>query len=179
MPASKTGDAGFADAVDAAMRLPGGTDGSDLPDGFPLSIAPNHRVVDTSKEPQAIPGAIAYDFTVGRDVFVISRPWKNCQRCQDDMANNVLSLPTTGDHVCPHTRIAEYKALINRILAGECILKSETEIINKDDSLSISVYWLEKKLNHKKLRQMRKEAARQGMGTPPTGDEPDDDPSSI
>lgn len=139
--------------------------GSDLPDGFPLPVAPHHRVVDATKDPTAIEGMVAYDFTCRRDVFLIFRPYDACNRCAHNIAQNVVAIPTTGDYTCPHTRLAEYEAVMNKSLAGEYLHGSENEVVQKDGSILISLKWFEKKVSTRRPKKA-------GPSSPSQQDEP-------
>ena len=160
MPTQKA-EAGFdfATSITKAMTPPEtATQGKDLPDGFPFPNSDVGRVVDTSREPQGIPGTIAYDFTIQRKVFVIYRPWETCDRCTNAIANGIVTLPADeGDYECPHTMFKAYKVIIDKVLAGEFISGGEQEVVQKDGSIVISLRWYEKKLNHKRMRQLAKQ----------------------
>lgn len=127
--------------------------GVDLSDGFPLPVAAHHRVVDATKDPTAIEGLIAYDFTCRRDVFLIFRPYDTCNRCAHNIAQHTVTIPATGDYTCPHTRLAEYEAVMNRSLAGEYLHGSENEVVQKDGSILISLKWFEKKISKRKPKK--------------------------
>jgi len=98
-----------------------------------------------------IPGAVKYDFSIKRRVFLIYRPWERCQRCMDDVANNAVALPSTGDIDCPHNELAAYEDVVNRILDGSYLFGSENEIPNKDGTVSVSLRWYEPKPRAKKV----------------------------
>jgi hypothetical protein len=176
MPAPPGNTEGFASLLTKAQQTPdlASEVGRDLPDGFPLPVATHHRVVDSAKDPAAIEGMIAYDFTCRRGVFVIYRDYSFCNRCANDIAAGVVAIPAIGDYVCPHTMLTEYEAIVNKTLAGEYLFGSENEVIQKDGSIVISMKWFEKKLNvarKKKQQRQRQQAA----GGPPDmqDDEPD------
>lgn len=160
MPAPKH-DVGldFAQSLGSAMTPPETVKGGrDLPDGFPLPPSETGRIIDTNNEPQGINGAIAYDFTVNRRVFIIYRPWESCDRCNQAIANGEVVLPVEeGDYECPHTTIKAYRDVINKVLAGELVSGGEQEIIQKDGSVCVSLRWYDKKINHKRLRQLSKQ----------------------
>ena len=100
-------------------------------------------------EPDKVQGATKYDFAIRRRVFLIYRPWERCQRCLDDVANNAIALPSTGDHECPHNELASYEDVVNRILDGSYVFGSESEIANKDGTVAISLRWYEPKARPK------------------------------
>lgn len=154
MPIPSNADA-FASVLNRATQLPDTEQdaGKDLPDGFPLAAAAHHRVVDTANDPAAIEGMIAYDFTCRRGVFLIFRPWEGCNRCVQDMASNLVTVPATGDYTCPHTSLSSYEAIVNKTLAGEYLWGSENEVNQKDGSIVISLKWFEKKLNPKRKKR--------------------------
>ena len=156
MPAPNTMNEGFAALLGKAQQLPdlASDAGKDLPDGFPMPVAAHHRVVDATNDPAAIEGLIAYDFTCRRDVYLIFRPYDGCNRCASAIAANNVSIPQTGDYTCPHTRLAEYEAVMNRTLAGEFLFGSENEVVQKDGSILISLKWFEKKLSKKKKKRL-------------------------
>jgi hypothetical protein len=155
MPAPTANTEGFAALLGKALQTPelASDVGKDLPDGFPLPVAAHHRVVDTTNDPGAIEGAVAYDFTCRRDVFLIFRPYDGCNRCSHDIAQNVVQIPQTGDYTCPHTRLSEYEAVLNRTLAGEYLFGSENEVVQKDGSILISLKWFEKKISKRKPKK--------------------------
>jgi hypothetical protein len=173
MPAPNK-DAGldFAAALSAAQTPPQPVaDGVDLPDGFPLPIAKTHRVIDSNKDPTGVPGALAYDYHVQRKVFVIYRPYWECNRCRDDMLNNMVSMPKEGDYECPHVHIKGYQEVVDKALAGQIIIGPELERVLKDGTILVSLKWWEQKLNHKRMRQLQREAARERGDEPPSGDD--------
>lgn len=178
MPPNKDAGLDFAAALSAAQSPPQPMpEGMDLPDGFPLPIAKNHRVVDSNKEPLGVPGALAYDYHVERKVFVIFRPYWECGRCRDAMLNNEVAMPKEGDYECPHTHLKGYKEVVDRALAGQIIIGPENEQVLKDGTILVSVKWWESKINHKRLRQLQREAARErGEEPPPPGDDEDVEP---
>lgn len=146
----------FATILSRAQQLPEVAEGNgkDLPtDGFPLPVAPHHRVVDASQDPRGIEGTIAYDFTVFRDVFMIYRPWEGCRRCAEAIGNQLVTIPTDGDYSCPHTDKLRYQGIVNRCLAGELLMGSENEVVQKDGSIVVSMKWFEKKLNPRRARK--------------------------
>jgi hypothetical protein len=170
-------DAGldFAAALSAAQTPPmPATDGVDLVDGFPLPIAKTHKVIDSSKDPIGVPGALVYDYHVQRKVFVIFRPYWECDRCRDAMLNHEIILPTEGDYDCPHTHIKGYKEVVDRALAGQIVIAPEVEQTLKDGTILVSVKWWESKINHKRMRQLQREAAREQGEEPPSGDDEDE-----
>lgn len=63
-------------------------------------------------------GASRGAVVVKYDVFSVFRPWQVCRRCQENFdpekSVDPAALPDEGDIVCPHTRRAEYVALLNR-----------------------------------------------------------------
>ena len=160
MPVQKA-EAGFdfATSISKAMTSPEvTTNGRDLPDGFPLPTSETGRVIDTAQDPQGIAGAIAYDFTIQRRVFVIYRPWEACERCTNAIAQGNVTLPDDeGDYECPHTTLKAYREIINKVLAAEYVSGGEQEVVQKDGSIVISLRWYEKKLNHKRARRLAKE----------------------
>lgn len=149
MPGPNQGNDSFASVLSRAQQLPEVADGQgkDLPDGFPLPVATHHKVVDTAKDPTAIEGMVAYDFTCHRAIYLIYRPWDVCKRCTEALGNGHVALPTDGDYTCPHTDLAKYQVTVNRTLSGEALYGSENEVVQKDGSIVISVKWYEKKLN--------------------------------
>ncbi len=149
------GEDGFAAVLGRAQKLPTVNEdaGKDLPDGFPIPSGLHHRVVDTSNDPTAIEGLIAYDFTVHRGVYMIYRPWESCRRCLEAIGNNMIQPPVDGDMTCTHTQMAAYEAVINRTLSGEFLAGSEQDVIQKDGSIVVSVKWYEKKLNPRRAKK--------------------------
>ncbi len=96
-------------------------------------------------EPGKIAGTTKYDFVIKRRVFLIYRPWESCQRCLDDVANNSVALPSSGDHECPHNELPSYEDVVTKILAGAYLFGSESEIANKDGTVAVSLRWYEPK----------------------------------
>ena len=176
MPSPGSKDAGldFALALEAAQTPPRAqTDGQSVPDGFPLPVAPTHKVVDTAQE--GIDGVMAYDYHVQRKVFVIFRPYWECPRCSDALTNNLVKLPDVGDYDCPHVNVAAYKEIVDLALAGKIIIGPEVEQTLKDGTMLVSLKWWESKVNHKRLRQMRRDEAKAlGEDLPP--DDSDEEP---
>ena len=168
-------DAGldFAAALTAAQTPPAvNTEGRDLVDGYPLPVAATHRVVDSSQDPSSIQGVMAYDYNVYRKVFVIFRPYWECPRCRDELADHIVTLPAVGDYDCPHTNLKAYQESVDQALAGKIIIGPETEQTLKDGTMLVSLKWWVSKINHKRLRQMRREEARsRGEDLPPENDE--------
>lgn len=96
-------------------------------------------------DPDRISGVTKYDFNIRRRVFLVYRPWEKCQRCLDDVANNSVVLPATGDIDCPHNELKAYEEVVNKILDGKYLFGSETEIPNKDGTVAVSLRWYEPK----------------------------------
>lgn len=155
MPGPPANTEGFAALLGKALQTPeiSSGDGQDLPDGFPLPVAQHHRVVDTTKDPRAIEGLIAYDFTCRRGVFLIFRPYDGCNRCAQAIASNQVMIPVVGDYTCPHTLLADYEGILNKTLSGEYLFGSENEVVQKDGSIVISLKWFEKRLNTSKTKK--------------------------
>lgn len=166
----------FATVLGRAMEPPVPTDpvGRDLPDGFPFSPPTTHRVVDTSKDPSGIEGAVAYDYKIQRRVFVIYKPWEHCARCTNDIAQNTVTIPDEGDYECPHINVKVYKEIVDKILAAELIFGSEQEVVQKDGSIVISLRWYEPIKNHKRSRERAREIAK-ANGFPATGQQTESD----
>lgn len=78
-------------------------------------------------------------FDLDHEVFLIYRPWEKCSRCIAALKNESLSLPPDGDHVCPHTRLKEYRQLLKDRSSGVCQIFSTTETTLKDGSVQVSV----------------------------------------
>lgn len=171
-PASSSG-LDFINALSAASTTPNqGGDGKDLPDGFPMPTVQGHRVIDSSKE-EGVEGASAYDYTSHRRVFVIYRPWKDCNRCAQNIVSQKLTLPDDeGDITCAHTQVKEYKDVMDKGLAGQLILGSEQETTQRDGTIVVSVKWYEAKINYKKQRAIKKKLERDAA----TQTSEDDDP---
>lgn len=145
----------FASVMSQSMQPPPlGEGGRDLPDGFPLPQQPHHRVVDSVKEPEGVDGAVAYDFTVRRAVFLIYRSWEECSRCANALATHQAELPEEGDYVCPHVNLGAYKEVVDRALDGKIIIAPEQEHVQKDGSIIISLRWYEPKLDPKKAKRV-------------------------
>jgi hypothetical protein len=150
----------FAAVLGQAQQIPSGTEGAELPDGFPFQARGHHRVI-SEKDGEGISGVAAYDFKVFRRVFLIHRPWESCDRCRDAIANGVVALPDVGDYECPHTALKDYQLIVNQTLEGKLLHGGEQEIVNKDGSVAVSLRWYESTLNKKRLQRMQKEKRRQ------------------
>jgi len=150
MPVKPDAGSDFAAILNAAAQVPSSVEnlGKDLPDGFPLSMGENHRMVET--EGEGIMGMAAFDFKVHRKVFVIYRPPETCARCGNAMALGTVSLPDEGDYECPHVSQTDYEEVVNEMLAGKLIFGSEQEITQKDGSVAVSLRWYEKIPSKKK-----------------------------
>lgn len=137
------GPENFASFIGSAMKPPepptGG--GTELPDGFPAPKLPGVRVVHD--EGEGISGVVAYDYKVHRRVFLIFQPYGQCTRCMSDIGNGVEVLPATGAFTCPHTDLVEYEEIVNDALSGKTIFGGETETVQKDGSVIISLRWYE------------------------------------
>jgi hypothetical protein len=83
--------------------------------------------------------AIPYEYQ--HDVFVVFRPWENCPRCKAQLESGDLALPDEGDHVCPHTRRADYHALWRKIFAGDLKFISRKEETLKNGVTRVSIEW--------------------------------------
>jgi hypothetical protein len=126
-------------AVPQSPILPG----NDLPDGFPAAPPGGQlwREVDTSKDPEAIPGNVQTDVTAKRGYFTTYRPWDQCARCKDQITQGVVSLPEVGDLICEHTNLAAWEDIYKRAAEGKVKVISEQEIIQKDGTVVVSVAW--------------------------------------
>jgi hypothetical protein len=165
---------GFADLLAAAQTSPETLTGKDIPDGFGMG-APvgGTKFVDSTKESAAIPGNTVYDYTIGRRVFVVYRPWTDCSRCAEAIARDGAVLPEVGDLSCPHTNVLEYQTIVNKCLAGEFVMGKETEITQKDGTVCVSLQWLIPVVNKKRLKAMKKRLARENGEAPPADDDDD------
>lgn len=152
----------FAAVIAEAQRLPEAEEhGRDLPDGFPFRANPAHRVVN-ELDPDAIPGVVAYDFKLHRQVFTIYRSWEGCSRCMNAIASQQAVVPQEkGDYTCPHNNKQEYETICNQILEGKLIFGSEQEVVQKDGTIVVSLRWYEKKYDHKKARAAAKRLERE------------------
>ena len=160
-PASSAG-LDFINALSAASQVPNQSgDGKDLPDGFPTASVQGHRIIDSSKE-EGIEGASAFDYASHRKVFVIYRPWTECSRCAQQLANQKITLPDDeGDITCAHTQLREYKEVLDKGLAGQLILGTEQESTQRDGTIVVSLKWFEAKINYKKQRALKKKLERE------------------
>jgi hypothetical protein len=137
------------DFINAAMGLSNApptpvTSGVDLPDGFPAKPPGGQlwREVDTSKDPEAIPGNVETDVVAKRGYFTTYRPWEYCPRCKDDIASQTVALPEAGDLICPHTNIASWEDVYQRAAKGQVRVVAEQELVQKDGTVVVSVAWL-------------------------------------
>lgn len=144
MPLKPEAGLDFASILNAASQTPQSFEnlGKDLPDGFPFTADPSHKVI--TSEDDGIVGATSYDYKIHRKVFTIFRPWEHCARCTAELAAGTADLPKEGDYACPHVTLKEYETVINDILSAKLIFGSEQEITQKDGSVLVSLRWYEK-----------------------------------
>lgn len=83
------------------------------------------------------PAEEPYDFD--HAVYVIWRPWETCFRCRLDLKEAKVTLPDVGDYVCPHTMMAEYKALLAKRTKRLCELASHESTTLKNGVIQVSV----------------------------------------
>jgi len=155
MPPNTTAGSDFASILNAAMQLPGGEKGTDLPDGFPFpDVGAAYRTVATTEE--GVPGTIQWNYKTHRDVFVTFRMWEHCARCGTDLAAGNVELPAVGDYNCPHTQKEAYEATVNRTMASEKgeMFGSEQEYPQKDGTILMSVRWFERIPRPKKITKV-------------------------
>lgn len=78
--------------------------------------------------------------------FVTWRPWESCERCATALDSGHATLPALeGDYECPHTQKAAYLALLNKALAGDCIISTK-EVFHASPPLQaryVCVEWME------------------------------------
>ena len=110
------------------------------------------------------PGAVQLAYRSFSKVFILWRPWQTCTRCQDEISdaeNTDAALPSSGDYTCPHVQVADFKAIRDRILAGEAVREREDFFSLADESRCVHILWLEpdptslRKLN--KMERVRKQ----------------------
>lgn len=168
MPFDSDNAVGFAATVSKGLTPPepGGGGGKDLPDGFPMNTPGTFRLVDTSKEPEKIPGGYEYDFTAHYKGFLVYRHWSTCARCQQAVATGEVLLPADeGDLECPHTQVKAYLEARQAVLDSKALCDPPQQVVLKDGSVVITFQWYTYQENHKKRRQMRKEARANGSVT--------------
>jgi hypothetical protein len=119
-----------------------------------------HRVIDSSKE-EGIDGANAYDYVPYHKVFLIYRPWANCNRCAQNIVSQKIVLPDDeGDITCAHTQVKEYLEIRGKGMAGLLVLGSAQESTQRDGTIVVSLSWFEAKINYKKQRALKKKLER-------------------
>jgi hypothetical protein len=107
------------------------------------------------------------DYTFHHRVFLIWRPWNKCSRCKDALDRGSLQLPETGDHVCPHTHLEEYRRVTQAMLDGGQLRQSIQESTLVDGSIQISLAWLVPKVDRKKVKElMARQASNTSEGSP-------------
>lgn len=146
MPPNKDAGLDFLNAIGGISEGPQGSSrpqGYDLPDGFPIQPPEGQlwRTVDTTNDPEAIPGNVETDVTVKRGYFTTFRPWSDCQRCKSDLAAALIDLPEMGDLICPHTNLSSWEDIYKQAAKGRYKVISEQEIMQRDGSVVVSVAW--------------------------------------
>lgn len=129
--------------------------GGDLPDGFPVQDREGiWKRVDTSKDPEAIPGAVESFLLPKREYFTVYRPWEQCQRCKDDLAQQMVELPEEGDLTCPHTNKRSLDAIYLKAAKGRALINHEEQIVQKDGTVVVSIVWGEMRDDVKKRKKV-------------------------
>jgi len=163
----------FATTMNKALTPPdpGGGEGKDLPDGFPLGPKGSYRLVDTTEDTNKIPGVYEYDYVPHYKGFVVYRPWSACERCKQAIATGAMILPQDdGDIDCPHTQVKDYLAARQLVLEGKAMCDPPEQIVLKDGTVVVTLQWYTYKENHKKRRQAMKasrSAGADGREEPP------------
>ncbi len=118
---------------------------------------PGTRTVSTNdaENPYNVPYT-ALEFTYHHEVFVIYRPWWECERCNTAIATNKVVLPDDSDIVCPHTRRTQYLDIKHKMLNKGYIRQIEREETLKDGTIQISLAWMVPIVNTEKLEDIVK-----------------------
>lgn len=131
----------FVAALNAAFSV--GSPGKPAQYDAPSMIPPPARPPSEEPVVNNLTGLLAWDFRVRRRVFTLFRP--DCFRCAKEAeAAAGTDAPLDPDRECPHNDIKVYEEIINATLSGETVFGSETETVQKDGTVIISVKWYEK-----------------------------------
>jgi hypothetical protein len=120
--------------------------------------------VESPKNPYAVPYQ-AMDYTYHHEVFLIHKPWNQCNQCKDDLNSGILKLPETGTPKCPHTDKDAYIKQVNSFLSKGHIKQTLKEDLLIDGSVVVSLSWLVPHVDPKKLEAMRKNAEDHGSNS--------------
>ncbi len=120
---------------------------------------------DVSKDvmgPNETNGAVQLAYRSFSKVFILWRPWQNCERCRKAIAaatdetveEEGVELPTVGEYTCPHTQETDFKVIRDKILRGDAIRDREDFFHLVDESRCVQILWLEP--DPASLRQLKK-----------------------
>lgn len=91
-------------------------------------------------------------------VFVLWRPWEACTRCTTAFQSDILSLPTDGDYICPHTSNDEYRKTVDSFLKGDALITLRESFTLQDGTRCMHMEWLTiDPVQLKKQKQLERE----------------------
>lgn len=102
-------------------------------------------------------------------VFIIWRDWEECSRCSHDMEgdNPKVVLPDTGDYICPHVNVKEYKETIDRCLKGEGVITVKENFNLQNGNRCVHLEWMEADADAmRKIKRMAEEKKKNQVWPP-------------
>lgn len=123
------------------------------------------------RDPLATSGSFgnAHPLIFHTQTFTIFRPWQACSACRHMLeAEEIVLPPDGGDYSCPHIQVADYEALLNKVLAGKYLLFGRETYTHMDTATQyIRVEWAEKdEVAIERLERERKKKEADVGGTP-------------
>lgn len=116
-------------------------------------------------------------YTCHSSVFLLWRPWSKCGRCTKDIATAdddpelAPLLPAVGEYTCPHNQTAEYKAVVDKCLAGKLLLRKEEYFNMVDGTRCVHITWLEPDPKQTKMMEEAAKLKKKTRVYPPNIDE--------
>lgn len=102
------------------------------------------------------------------EVFLLWRPWNECQRCVTKIHREEIALPEdTGDHTCPHVQNDEYKRVVDKCLRGDALLQARNYFNLKDGTRCVHIEWMEYDGNFLRDLQKKEEIRKKFHVYPP------------
>jgi hypothetical protein len=92
-------------------------------------------------------------------VFVLWRPWTQCQRCLKSIELGEADLPEVGDHECPHTMRSAYEQLLDDGLRGDVLFQTQEYFTLHDGTRCCHSVWLTTDSTVSTLAAKRQEVA--------------------
>jgi hypothetical protein len=92
-------------------------------------------------------------------VFVLWRPWTQCQRCLKSIELGEADLPEVGDHECPHTMRDAYEQLLDEGLRGDVLFQTQEYFTLHDGTRCCHSVWLTTDSTVSTLAAKRQEVA--------------------